>query len=138
MKNMFEQRERAVSPVIGVILMVAIVVILGAVVAAFALGFTDDVTGETAPSVSFDYDDNTGELVHNGGDAIDANTVTTTVGETTFEDDPDTDEVNDDDLYTAGSMIIEGDDGGNDYETNGGALIWEDPSSDDTQTLHEA
>ena len=46
--------EDAVSPVIGVILMVAITVILAAVIAAFVLGLGD--SSEVGPSVSFDYD----------------------------------------------------------------------------------
>lgn len=43
---------RAVSPVIGVILMVAITVILAAVIATFVLGIGD--TGDVAPQTSFD------------------------------------------------------------------------------------
>jgi flagellin-like protein len=46
--------DDAVSPVIGVILMVAITVILAAVIAAFVLGLGD--TNSTGPQVSFDYD----------------------------------------------------------------------------------
>jgi flagellin-like protein len=45
-------RNRAVSPVIGVILMVAITVILAAVIGAFVLEIGDQQ--ETAPSTSFD------------------------------------------------------------------------------------
>jgi flagellin-like protein len=40
----FRENEDAVSPVIGVILMVAITVILAAVIAAFAFGMTDNLT----------------------------------------------------------------------------------------------
>jgi flagellin-like protein len=47
-----EGRNRAVSPVIGVILMVAITVILAAVIGAFVLEIGDQQ--ETAPSTSFD------------------------------------------------------------------------------------
>jgi len=46
--------EDAVSPVIGVILMVAITVILAAVIASFVLGLGD--TDDVAPQVSFSYD----------------------------------------------------------------------------------
>jgi flagellin-like protein len=54
--------ERAVPPVIGVILMVAITVILAAVIAAFVLGLGD--TNDVAPNTSFeyDYDEGAGEL----------------------------------------------------------------------------
>jgi flagellin-like protein len=48
----YEWEDRAVSPVIGVILMVAITVILSAVIGAFVLEIGD--RQETAPSTSFD------------------------------------------------------------------------------------
>jgi flagellin-like protein len=68
--------DDAVSPVIGVILMVAITVILAAVIASFVLGLGDQQ--DTAPTVSFDieYDEGggpTGDAVlvtKSGGDAI--------------------------------------------------------------------
>jgi len=52
-----ESGERAVSPVIGVILMVAITVILAAVIASFVLGLGD--TDDPAPNLVFEdqYDD---------------------------------------------------------------------------------
>ena len=40
----FRENEEAVSPVIGVILMVAITVILAAVIAAFVFGMSDSIT----------------------------------------------------------------------------------------------
>ena len=54
-----EDGDRGVSPVIGVILMVAITVILAAVIASFVLGYGDQ-TNETAPNVNFngEFDDN--------------------------------------------------------------------------------
>ena len=48
--------DRAVSPVIGVILMVAITVILAAVIGTFVLGLGDQL-GDTAPQASFELDD---------------------------------------------------------------------------------
>ncbi len=51
-----EEGERAVSPVIGVILMVAITVILAAVIASFVLGLGD--TDDPAPSIVFETEDN--------------------------------------------------------------------------------
>lgn len=51
--------ERAVSPVIGVILMVAITVILAAVIAAFVL---DIGPGETDPSAAISHDQGDGEV----------------------------------------------------------------------------
>jgi flagellin-like protein len=52
MKERIEKRNRAVSPVIGVILMVAITVILAAVIGTFVLEIGDQQ--ETVPRASFD------------------------------------------------------------------------------------
>ena len=60
--------ERAVSPVIGVVLMVAITVILAAVIAAFVMDMGDGM-GDSAPTANFDWGDDSVE--HNGGDALD-------------------------------------------------------------------
>ena len=64
----FKQNEEAVSPVIGVILMVAITVILAAVIAAFVFGMTGNVQGTKVVSIGSKLvaDDNI-ELMINGG-----------------------------------------------------------------------
>ena len=68
--------DDAVSPVIGVILMVAITVILAAVIASFVLGLGQD-TMNSQPQASFSFDYNkTGTnvtITHDGGDSIAAN-----------------------------------------------------------------
>jgi len=69
-----DDEERAVSPVIGVILMVAITVILAAVIGAFVLQLGDSVS-QTAPQASIGVDDtdvssNSIVLRHSGGDTI--------------------------------------------------------------------
>ncbi len=51
----FKQADEAVSPVIGVILMVAITVVLAAVVFVLVGNLTD--TSESAPSITFTYSD---------------------------------------------------------------------------------
>jgi len=51
------EEERAVSPVIGVILMVAITVILAAVIAAFVLDLGDSVGQEAQAGVTIDVDE---------------------------------------------------------------------------------
>lgn len=61
-------KERAVSPVIGVILMVAITVILAAVIGAFVLGLGDNLENSSGPSASLSFDGTT--LSHNGGDTL--------------------------------------------------------------------
>jgi flagellin-like protein len=54
--NLFEGDDRAVSPVIGVILMVAITVILAAVIGTFVLGLGDSLESEVQAGVSVDGD----------------------------------------------------------------------------------
>jgi len=66
--------DDAVSPVIGVILMVAITVILAAVIASFVLGL-GDTASQTTPQASFSFDYQAGEdvqITHDGGDTIEA------------------------------------------------------------------
>ncbi|WP_251342712.1 type IV pilin [Haloplanus halophilus] len=70
--------DRAVSPVIGVILMVAITVILAAVIGTFVLGLGDQVS-ESAPqaSFSFDFDMNDSEvtITHEGGETLESSNI---------------------------------------------------------------
>ena len=65
--------DRAVSPVIGVILMVAITVILAAVIGTFVLGLGDSL-GDNQPtaqlSVDLDQTDESLTIEHDGGDSI--------------------------------------------------------------------
>ena len=77
-------RSRAVSPVIGVVLMVAITIILAAVIGAFVLGFGADTEGAPSASFTSDQDEDPFEVdsdpaevtfTHNGGDNIDADNV---------------------------------------------------------------
>jgi len=93
--------DDAVSPVIGVILMVAITVILAAVIATFVLGLGDQVSN-TSPQASFgfDWDGESGggtaplTISHDGGDSVQANRLYirgnsdngATVGPTTWGD----------------------------------------------------
>ncbi|AXR80730.1 type IV pilin [Natrarchaeobaculum sulfurireducens] len=56
-----DEEERAVSPVIGVILMVAITVILAAVIAAFVLDLGGSVGEEAQAGVSMEVDESGGE-----------------------------------------------------------------------------
>lgn len=76
-----DESERAVSPVIGVILMVAITVILAAVIGSFVLGIGGDI--EETPQVTLEVGDvssadlNTSAesksvffIQHNGGDTL--------------------------------------------------------------------
>ena len=74
LKSLFDD-DGAVSPVIGVILMVAITVILAAVIASFVLGLGNQ-TQQTTPQASFSFDyQETGTdegyvtVTHDGGDS---------------------------------------------------------------------
>ena len=70
--NQSNADDRAVSPVIGVILMVAITVILAAVIGTFVLGLGDQL-GDTAPQATFTIDSNTSNTINitkTGGQSI--------------------------------------------------------------------
>jgi len=63
----FRENEEAVSPVIGVILMVAITVILAAVIAAFVFGMTGNVQTTKTVSMQAKLDGSSIVLTINGG-----------------------------------------------------------------------
>ena len=85
--------ERAVSPVIGVILMVAITVILAAVIGTFVLGLGDSL-GNSQPTAqlsvdSTDFGNNTVTIAHGGGDPIEGDDLRVTAdGNVTSEQFP--------------------------------------------------
>jgi len=105
-KELFaDDNERGVSPVIGVILMVAITVILAAVIGAFVLGLGDQVS-ETAPTATIDYEFDNADgvtLSHEGGAELDNSTISIningSVAPTTGWDG------NDDGMISAGDTI---------------------------------
>jgi flagellin-like protein len=65
------KRDDAVSPVIGVILMVAITVILAAVIAAFVFGLGSPETAPQASIKASNMSEDGFTIVHQGGDQID-------------------------------------------------------------------
>ncbi|WP_256545828.1 type IV pilin [Halobellus inordinatus] len=73
--------DSAVSPVIGVILMVAITVILAAVIGSFVLNLGGSIQ-QTAPQASFDFDYNASgtnvTITHQSGDSVEAARLNTT------------------------------------------------------------
>jgi len=73
----FVGAKRGVSPVIGVVLMVAVVVILAAVIGAFVLGLGGDQS--SAPQASFSISDDN-KIIYEGGDSIDAGDLKYTIG----------------------------------------------------------
>ncbi len=90
-ERLFERgTDRAVSPVIGVILMVGITVVLAAVTGAFVLDMTNSA-GETSPQVSLSVsadDPNSITIEHTGGDSLNSSSTRLIVnagGTTTFD-----------------------------------------------------
>ena len=139
----------AVSPVIGVILMVAITVILAAVIGTFVLGLGDQVQ-TTAPNGNFQFDYDSGSenltVTHNGGDGIEANELYMRGDLNTASD------VSWADRGYDGSTIRAGDtmkvvntsySTSNNYEWSGGdyqdgdtvRVVWQDADSDQSSTL---
>jgi len=75
LKQLFTE-EDAVSPVIGVILMVAITVILAAVIGTFVLGLGENVQSAPQATLQLQEDtstDNAFDIRHGGGDQINYN-----------------------------------------------------------------
>ena len=113
LKTFLFDEDRGVSPVIGVILMVAITVILAAVIATFVLGLGEQIS-DTAPQASFQCSDS-GELIHAGGaelqqdnlDVSGSNDLNTNI-----------------DTYTAGDTVVN--------DTFDGTLTW---SNGDTSAI---
>ena len=78
--------DDAVSPVIGVILMVAITVILAAVIGTFVLGLGSDLQNN-APSAQFTFsEEDSGDLkvTHDGGQNADVSKLNVTTDSTSF------------------------------------------------------
>lgn len=136
-----EETSRAVSPVIGVILMVAITVILAAVIGAFVLDLGSNVS-DTAPQAQFsvEYTGDEAIITHEGGDNVIVDDVYVNVESEVADGDGnyDTDFSNPDTL-SAGSTITvshtgteEGDNVTSDDDIR---LIWESSGGDRTATL---
>ena len=88
-QSISDSDDRGVSPVIGVILMVAITVILAAVIGTFVLGLGDNI--DSTPQATWDFelqdtndDDSIDQLsiTHEGGDTINSDQLSATVGGT--------------------------------------------------------
>jgi len=145
LKRLFNDDD-AVSPVIGVILMVAITVILAAVIASFVLGLGDQNNPAPTVSMDFDYDGDNDELTitHEDGDELDPanvyirgdNLESPSTGDRTWDN---TNWANGaGDTNGAGNIVA-----GNSIliETTGSPdayvarVVWEDPGSDQTSTL---
>ncbi|ELY42560.1 type IV pilin [Natronorubrum sulfidifaciens] len=125
--------ERAVSPVIGVILMVAITVILAAVIAAFVLDIGD--LDDSAPNAQFDWENTSDgvEVTHTSGDDINLDPVTVQIdfdGDKSAESDL-SDSSSDE--FTAGDTM-EIDENGVDFDGN---TDWDGDSISDPDEIDE-
>jgi len=137
-KQLFDD-DRAVSPVIGVILMVAITVILAAVIGTFVLGLGDQVQ-QTTPQASFGFDVSGGELTvaHESGDSISSSELTIVTDQSFSEgssgDTWGTIAATDPGTVSAGNSItLTADDSSWDSDTV--RVVYDSPDSDKTSTL---
>ncbi|MFA9428208.1 type IV pilin [Natronorubrum sp. A-ect3] len=157
--------ERAVSPVIGVILMVAITVILAAVIAAFVLDIGDDLGQNDAPNAVWssseendldwgDGDDVVIQFTHDSGDTVDLGNLelagdTPDHGDVSFADaELEVDGDSDDDVrVSAGDTVdvvidVSTGSGSDTTETifdegDEVTLVWNDGSSSSTMNTHD-
>ncbi|WP_323190661.1 type IV pilin N-terminal domain-containing protein [Halostella sp. PRR32] len=148
--------DDAVSPVIGVILMVAITVILAAVIGAFVLDLGGNQESAPQASWSFDYDegtnggygdgtgtndDDTITIGHDGGDDIDNSTLTFSVGGSSTGS---TADINPDSTTTVSSwsagssMDINEVNAGGINSGDDVLVIWEGSSGDSSNTIGES
>jgi len=132
--------DKAVSPVIGVILMVAITVILAAVIGTFVLGLGDSLS-DTTPSASINGEINSnGDIVftHQSGQNIEVDNLR--IADSGDADvagdvvDVDSENYDSGDSFTAGDTIVV--DGGEDYFSQGDdatvRLVFDSGSSSST------
>jgi len=142
---LFADGRRGISPVIGVILMVAITVILAAVIAALVLGIGDQAS-DSMPQASFEYDfTGTQELTitHGGGDDIDNATITVTIDDIeaypTQEGTADAVSGWNSDLIRSGDSLALANESNNDIAETGDTvrIIWDDPTMGSSNTLSE-
>ncbi|PSP91330.1 type IV pilin [Halobacteriales archaeon QS_4_66_20] len=151
LKRLFKEDD-AVSPVIGVILMVAITVILAAVIASFVLGLGDQNNPAPTANFDFDYDSDAGSsgqitITHGDGDELVAQNLYIRGQQidnvTTFGTGNDqhwgnlqgaisSTYANTDTISAGQSATVALNSPSNEYVVN---VVWEDPDSDSTSTL---
>jgi flagellin-like protein len=136
LKQLFADDD-AVSPVIGVILMVAITVILAAVIASFVLGLGDQ--NNPAPTTSFDFDyDNTNDevtITHQDGDELSTSDTYIRGSIASSAVDSPGSWTSPGSEWKAGQSITVGGVTSDDWIAR---VVWEDPDSDQTSTLDTA
>jgi flagellin-like protein len=144
-KQLFNDDD-AVSPVIGVILMVAITVILAAVIASFVLGLGDQNNPAPTADFNFNYNSSAGTngevtVTHGDGDELNSDNVfirgdqilASTFGGSSDQTWTNADGAGSAFTVSAGNSVdVELDTSPDEYVIN---VVWEDPDSDTTSTL---
>jgi len=138
-KQLFADDD-AVSPVIGVILMVAITVILAAVIASFVLGLGDQ--NNPAPTTSFDFDYSSSNdevtVTHEDGDELNGDVIIIRGNSEIASSDADqawSGFAGGGSTVSAGNSIDVDVSGGSNSAAYEIRVVWEDPDSDSTSTL---
>jgi flagellin-like protein len=157
-KQLFRD-EDAVSPVIGVILMVAITVILAAVIGTFVLGLGDQVQS-SAPNANFQFEyddagngfsdsdnDDSVSVTHNGGQDVTRSNVEIQVGDVSYDGSTLSSDSNNHVSTAFGTtistgstatLVDEGSSTGDGDIIQGGddvRVIWTSPSGDSSNTI---
>jgi flagellin-like protein len=136
-KNIFTD-EDAVSPVIGVILMVAITVILAAVIGTFVLGLGDQVQNN-APQATFSFDYTSGgatnsvdvTATHDGGDTFNSeNTQSLTLTAEGAVSDQDFTQVTGEGVSAGDSQTVQNADPGGEVR-----IVWTSANGGNTATV---
>jgi flagellin-like protein len=128
--------DNAVSPVIGVILMVAITVILAAVIGAFLLGLGGEQSATPQATFDIDEDDNSMVFTHGGGDTIQAPNQTLSLSGPVNDTDIESGDI--EDQGKSGLTVGDTVDAELEADAENGAdvrLVYSDQGSSDTATL---
>jgi len=140
-KQLFDD-DRAVSPVIGVILMVAITVILAAVIGTFVLGLGDQVQS-TTPQASFGFETENDKqnvvITHESGDSITITDLTISATDTITNSSETTVPWADVDSSSADDSVSAGDSANIGHSSGWGGetirVVYNNPESDSSSTL---
>ena len=138
--------KRAVSPVIGVILMVAITVILAAVIGTFVLGLGESVQSTPQAKFAFDYQNDNVTVTHEGGDAISSKELSVAASSAFHYYNGTTPEGGSASSYTfdtmgingevsAGNSVMIGRSGTGNFNSDTVRVVWSDLDTDKSATL---
>lgn len=125
--------ERAVSPVIGIVLMVGITVIMAAIIGGLVMGMIPDQTSQPTVNLEFQEHNETVTIAHGGGDNFDAAGVTITgsgmTGELSATADDDSDGIDTNswgNSTSTGDSITLAEDSNDGLDSDGGEIqvVW--------------